>query len=313
MKNKINWFAVISAMVMALTLGLAGCQQPSSGGSDSSGIGSSGEPVPEVFVKVTGTTITGTEKWTPSSAVFVSGRQLTIPDMYVSDHEVTQAEYKKYCKYGSSSPNSTYGVGMNYPAYYVSWYDAVVYCNLRSIDEGQTPAYKIGEETDPRKWDGIVGDAESGYCGPLSINETWDALTYDKTANGYRLPTEAEWEYIAREAGKSTTKYSGSDTIDDVAWYWDNSSAKNHEVKGKNANSLGIYDMSGNVLEWCWDWCSSINSSTADTGASSGYNRVFRGGYWSSTDSGCTVYDQRVGYPWGRASFYGFRVVRSAN
>ncbi len=237
--------------------------------------------IPEGFVGVTGTTITGKETWTPTSSVFVSGRQITISDMYVCDHEVTQAEYEKYCKYGSKSPSSSYGVGDNYPAYYVNWYDAVVYCNLRSIDEGLTPAYKIGEETDPTKWSGIVGDTTNGYCGPSSSNSTWNALTYDKEADGYRLPTEAEWEYIAREEGTSTTTYSGSDTVDEVAWYDNNSSNKTHEVKGKKANSLGIYDMSGNVWEWCYDWYYSIlSSSTADTGASSGSYRVLRGGSW---------------------------------
>ena len=267
--------------------------------------------IPEGFVKVTGTTITGNETWTPASKVFVSRRQITIPDMYVSDHEVTQAEYEKYCKYGSESPSSDYGSGNNYPAYNVNWYDAIVYCNLRSIDEELTPAYKIGEETDPRNWSGIVGDSTNGYCGPESSNSTWNALTYDKTANGYRLPTEAEWEYIAREAGKSTTTYSGSDTIDDVAWYKDNSSNKAHEVKSKNANSLGIYDMSGNVREWCWDWESSISSSTADTGAASGTYRITCGGCWKSNASSCTVYNYGVEYPLYCDYHIGFRVVRT--
>ena len=268
----------------------------------------------EGFVKVTGTTITGKEKWTPYSSVFVSGRTLTIPDMYVSDHEVTQAEYAKYCKYGLSSPSSSSGAGNNYPAYYVNWYDAVVYCNLRSIDEELTPAYKIGEETDPRNWSGIVGDAASGYCGPSSKNETWDGITYDKKANGYRLPTEAEWEYIAREAGTSTTTYSGSDNIDEVAWNKRNSSRKTHEVKGKNANSLGIYDMSGNVWEWCWDrYSSSISSSTADTGSASGSDRVTHGGSWYGNASFCIVSSRLYCRPSDRNNILGFRVVRSAN
>ena len=202
--------------------------------------------VPVDFVKVKGITITGNESWIPSSSVFVSGRSITIPDMYVCDHEVTQAEYETYCKYGSKSPSSDYGDGDNYPAYYVNWYDAIVYCNLRSIDEGLTPAYKIGEETDPAKWSGIVGDATNGYCGPSSRNSTWDALTYDKEADGYRLPTEAEWEWLAR--GGENYTYAGSNTVGDVAWYtYNTNDTGSREVKTKQANGYGLYDMSGNV------------------------------------------------------------------
>ena len=266
--------------------------------------------IPEGFVEVKGTTITGSESWTPSSSVFVSGRSITIPDMYVCDHEVTQAEYEKYCKYGSKSPSSSYGDGDNYPAYYVSWYDAIVYCNLRSIAENLTPAYKIGEERNPANWSGIAGDAVNGYCGPSESNDTWNALTYDKEANGYRLPTEAEWEYIAREEGTSTTTYSGSNTINDVAWYSSNSSGKTHEVKVKNANWLGIYDMSGNVFEWCYDWYDTVNSSTADTGASSGSFRVIRGSSWRLIDVNCQVFRRFGDSPYYRKNDSGFRVVR---
>ena len=269
--------------------------------------------IPEGFVKVTGTTITGKENWTPSSEVFVSGRQITIPDMYVCDHEVTQAEYETYCKYGSKSPSSDYGDGDNYPAYYVNWYDAIVYCNLRSIDEGLTPAYKIGEETDPAKWSGIVGDATNGYCGPSSKNSTWNALTYDKEADGYRLPTEAEWEWLAR--GGENYTYAGSNTVGDVAWYTINTNATgSREVKTKKANGYGLYDMSGNVYEWCYDWFVTVSSSTADSGASSGSVRVERGGSWCS-DVGCCQVSFRSSYfyPEGRYSRIGFRVVRSSS
>lgn len=280
--------------------------------------------IPEGFVEVAGSTVNTAVS---GSNVFINGRTIEIPTLWVCDHEVTQKEYTTYCKYGSSSPSSDYGVGDNFPAYYVNWYDAVVYCNLRSMAENLAPVYKIGEETDPTKWSGIVGNAESKYCGPLSTTSTWDykgegdadgGIIADFTADGYRLPTEAEWEYIACEANSSSTTYSGSNTIGDVAWYSVNSGSKTHEVKTAKAegidskNSLGIYDMSGNVWEWCYDWYGSISWSTGSAGASSGDCRVRRGGGWFSDASYCTVSFQIYNDPGYRSRDIGFRVVRNA-
>lgn len=248
------------------------------------------------------------------SRIFIEGRTVILWAKWCCDHEVTQAEYKKYCTFGGSSPSSTYGVGDNYPAYYVSWYDALVYCNKRSIAEGLTPCYTISGKTNPSDWGSV----------PTSSNATWNAATCNFNANGYRLPTEAEWEYFAR-GGNTTnsgqTTYSGSNTIGDVAWYSDNSSLKTHEVKKKAKNSLNLSDMSGNVWEWCWDWLDiSISASTASTGASSGSYRVVRGGSWRNDASSCSVacrgrrvpYD-RGDYFSGSGSSFGFRVVRTAD
>ena len=118
------------------------------------------------------------------------------------------------------------------------------------------------------------------------------------TGKTFRLPTEAEWEYAARGGNQSKGyKYSGSNTIDDVAWYYDNGGSKTHAVGTKQANELGIYDMSGNVWEWCSDWYDSYGSSsqTNPTGAASGSYRVLRGGSWNYNAMFCRV-SLRSGY-----------------
>ena len=207
-----------------------------------------------------------------------------VGDLYVCIHEVTQAEYEEYCGYGGSSPNATYGVGPDYPAYYVSWYDALVYCNRRSMAENLTPCYTIGGSTDPAVWGSV----------PTSSNATWNAVTMDTGADGYRLPTEAEW----LQAADDGHTYSGSDTADDVAWHSGNSS-KAHEVKTKAPNANGIYDMSGNVYEWCWDASSS--------------DRVYRGGSWDYSASRCAVSYRNYRDPVNRNYFIGFRLVRKAD
>lgn len=132
------------------------------------------------------------------------------------------------------------------------------------------------------------------------------------TGKSFRLPTEAEWEFAARGGNQSQGyKYSGSNTLGDVAWYGDNSGNETHPVKTKSSNELGIYDMSGNICEWCADWYGSYNSSsqTNPTGAASGSRRVSRGGSWVDNARGCRVAHRRRGAPVIRFSHLGLRLA----
>ena len=164
--------------------------------------------------------------------------------------------------------------------------------------------FSIGEtEVTQELWKAVMGSNPSYFSGTnlpveyVSWNDCQTFITKLNTLTGknFRLPTEAEWEYAARGGNKSKGyKYAGSNTLNDVAWYSDNSSSKTHPVKQKQPNELGLYDMSGNVYEWCQDWYGSYSSSsqTNPTGPAAGSDRVRRGGSWSGHARICRVSDR---------------------
>jgi len=187
------------------------------------------------------------------------------------------------------------------PVENVSWYDVLVFCNRLSIAEGLNPVYSISGKTNPSEW-GTV---------PTDRNATWNAVVMVGGANGYRLPTEAQWEYACR-AG-TTTAYNTGDTIsDNTGWYDSNSGMKTHEVGKKSANAWGLYDMHGNVYEWCWDWDGSYSSGsqTDPTGAVIGSNRMVRGGSWFAFDRWLRSAYRFDISPNSRSDRIGFRLVR---
>ena len=215
---------------------------------------------------------------------------VTVSSFYMSKYEVTFEEYDEFCDdTGREYPDAEgWGRGSR-PVINVEWYDAVKYCNWLSEKEGLTPCYS--------------GSGENISC--------------NFNANGYRLPTEAEWEYAAKGGNNHDGyEYSGSNTAGDVGWYSGNSGSETHPVGGKSPNSLGIYDMSGNVWEWCFDWYGSDYYSTTSLvdpeGPDSGSLRVLRGGSWNFNTFDLRCAFRNWGDPTKASNGLGFRVVVSS-
>jgi formylglycine-generating enzyme required for sulfatase activity len=207
---------------------------------------------------------------------------VTVSSFYMGKYEVTQKEWLELM-----GNNPSYFKGDTLPVEQVNWNDAIEYCNRRSLKEGLTPAY--------RSSNGVIS------C--------------DFSSNGYRLPTEAEWEYAAKGGNKNYLEYmySGNSDVDLVGWYANNSGGISHAVGEKIPNRLGIYDMSGNVWEWCWDWYGNYPSDvqTDPTGPSFGSDRVGRGGSFFVDALLLRVADRHAVTPVYKFHFLGFRVVRS--
>ena len=183
--------------------------------------------------------------------------------------------------------------------------------------------YYIGEtEVTQALWKAVMGSNPSSFKGDNRPVETvsWDDCQdfinqlNQLTNRKFRLPTEAEWEFAARGGNKSNhTQYSGSSNLDDVAWNDGNSGGKTHPVKTKRANELGIYDMSGNVYEWCQDYYGNYSSTAEDNhkGPESGASRVFRGGGWNNRARGCRSSCRSGSTPGNRSYYLGLRLVFS--
>ena len=270
------------------------------------------------LVSVDGASVSGTAA-VPTSGVFISGRRLNIKSLIACDHQVTQKEWFEVTGKtlrDQAGPNASVGYreGDDIAINYVNWFDTLVYCNKKSLADGLTPCYTINDSKNPNDW----GDIPTSSSKPTYA--TYSAVTCDWDANGWRLPTEAEWEYLARGGNLSSagqTKYSGSDNINEVCWCFNNitiTPMSPQDVRTKAPNSLQLYDMSGNVFEWCWDrWIGTVATDTPMTGPESGDNRACRGGSYSNnqTQDHLTVYYRSSQSKSFRSTSNGLRVVRS--
>ena len=227
---------------------------------------------------------------------------------WIGETEVTQEMWQAVMGNNPSgfngSPDGT-EVQEKRPVENVNWYHAIAFCNKLSIKLGLEPCYEVKVEGNPVNFENLNFDQI-----PTTDNTDWNDAKLDMNKKGFRLPTEAEWA----TKGGTDDKWAGTNTeaeLTNYAWYDSNSGNKSHEVKKRAPNGYGLYDMSGNVWEWCWDWYGTIPDSLgADyAGPASGSDRVYRGGSWCSVAGNCTVGRRGDSSPDLRGNVLGFRLA----
>ena len=225
--------------------------------------------------------------------------QITLADFCIGEYPVTQALWQAVM-----GDNPSHFKGQNRPVERVSWYDAAAFCNALNTLTGYAPIYFRDEN--------FQEPLDYGMTLPLEWRESIDVF-HDPHSAGFRLPSETEWEYAAQGGSKSSAyEYAGSYKLEEVSWYKGNSHGETKPIGLKTSNKLDIYDMSGNVWEWCADQYTKKKlpqNGAAWIGEDKSAHRVLRGGSWSFDALYCHAKGRTYDYPSNRNNDIGFRVV----